>query len=316
MTVESRRFTRRKVLESSFALAAGAAVFGPAQVFAQGIPGLLTKPIPSSGERVPLIGIGTARRYDVAVTEADMAPLREVIANMPRLGCTMIDTAPSYGSAEAVLGNLMRELGNADQMFIATKVAREDAAGAREEIEQSFRTLGVDTIDLLQLHNMVGVTEVLPLLRDLKAEGRIRYYGVTTSFSNRYEQMEQVLTSEELDFIQVDYAIDNRASGERIIPMAADRGVAVQINVPLGRGSIFEVFANQAIPGWAAELGISTWAQFALKYVVSHPHVTCAIPGTARLDYLEDNMQASMGVLPDAATRQRMAEMMDSGVAV
>ena len=309
MTTNS--ITRRHLLKTGLTLGAGL-TFGSPYILAQGLGGLITKPIPSSGERVPLIGIGTARRYDVAVSEEDLAPLREVVANMARVGCTMIDTAPSYGNAETVVGNLLRDVGNRDQLFVATKVRRPDAAGAREEIEQSFQNLGVDTIDLLQVHNLVGVREVLALLRDLKAEGRIRYYGMTTSSANQYEEFEQVLRSEAMDFIQIDYAIDNRAAGERIIPLAGDRGVAVQTNLPFGRGRVFEAFGDQPIPGWAAEFGITSWAQFALKYIVSNPSVTSAIPGTARLAYLEDNIQASMGTLPDEATRQRMAAMIDA----
>jgi aryl-alcohol dehydrogenase-like predicted oxidoreductase len=302
---------RRTILKS--ALLAGAAVAaGPARVFSQGIFGLVTKAIPSSGERVPLIGIGTARRYDVASSEADLAPLREVIANMPRVGCNMIDTAPSYGNAETVVGNLLREIGNRDELFIATKVRQATLSGARAEIEASFQKLGITQIDLLQVHNLVGIRDVLPYLRELKAQGRIRYYGMTTSSANQYDEFERVLASEEMDFIQVDYAIDNRTADQRILPLALDRGVAVQTNLPFGRGRVFEAFGDQAIPEWAAEYDIRSWAQFALKYIVSHPAVTCAIPGTARLAYLEDNIQASIGRIPDAATRQRMAGLIDS----
>lgn len=313
MTEET--LTRRQVLKYSAALGVGAG-FG----LVPGLPALAqmnldlrTRAIPSSGERLPLVGIGTARRYTVDVNDsAAMEPLREVVTFLPRVGGTMIDTAPSYGNAEQVLGRLISEQANRDALFLATKVRKDDLAGARDEIEKSFRLLRTDVIDLLQVHNLAGVREVLPYLRDLKAEGRIRYYGITTSFAGQYQEFEQILAGEELDFIQIDYAIDNREAGERILPMAQDRGVAVQTNLPFGRGRVFEAFGDQAIPDWAAEFDIHTWAQFALKWVVSDPAVTSAIPGTARLSYLVDNVGASYGRLPDAATRNRMAALIDS----
>jgi len=307
--------SRRNALKLGLGLGAGMA-FAPGSLLAQATTDALplqTKSIPSTGERIPLIGIGTARRYTADISdESAMSPLREVITQLPILGGNKIDTAPSYGNAEEVLGQLISELGNRDELFIATKVRQADMADALEEIEQSFRLLRTDVIDLLQVHNLVGVEQMLPVLREMKQEGRIRYYGITTSNARQYEDFERVLATEELDFIQVDYAIDNREADERILPLARDRGVAVQTNLPFGRGRVFEAFGNEPIPEWAAEYDIYTWAQFALKYIVSHPAVTCAIPGTATLRYLEDNIGASRGRLPDEATRRRMAELIDS----
>jgi len=311
----SRRDSLKLGLGLGLGVSTGLAL-GPARVLAQITTDQLelqTKTIPSTGERIPLIGIGTARRYTVDPDdESAMAPLREVITQLPILGGNKIDTAPSYGNAEEVLGQLITEAGNRDELFLATKVRQADMADALEEIENSFRLLGTDVIDLLQVHNLVGVEQMLPVLREMKEEGRIRYFGITTSNANQYEAFERVLATEELDFIQVDYAIDNRGADERILPMARDRGVAVQTNLPFGRGRVFQAFGDQPIPDWAAEYDIETWAQFALKYIVSHPAVTCAIPGTATLRYLEDNIGASRGRMPDEATRQRMADLIDS----
>ncbi len=314
-----RGISRRDSLKLGLGLGLGASAglaLTPAHLMAQMTTDQLelqTKAIPSTGERIPLIGIGTARRYTVDTSdESAMAPLREVITQLPILGGNKIDTAPSYGNAEEVLGQLITEAGNRDELFLATKVRQADMADALEEIENSFRLLGTDVIDLLQVHNLVGVEQMLPVLREMKQEGRIRYYGITTSNVNQYEAFERVLATEELDFIQVDYAIDNREADERILPLALDRGVAVQTNLPFGRGRVFQAFGDQPIPDWAAEYDIETWAQFALKYIVSHPAVTCAIPGTATLPYLEDNIAASRGRMPDEATRRRMAELIES----
>lgn len=308
-------FSRRRALQLGLGATAGIGL-APTGLLAQSasIGDMLTRAIPSSGEHLPLVGVGTARRYDVNPNDAAaVAPLREVIQNIPALGGKLVDTAPSYGNAETVLGNIFEELGTRSQLFLSSKVRKEDFADSKAEIEQSFQKLKTDTIDLMYVHNLVGVNEVLPYLRDLKAEGRIRYIGISTSFERQHAEFEQVLGREEVDFIQVDYAIDNSISGERIIPLAADRGVAVQANLPFGRGRVFEAFGDQPLPEWAAEYGITTWAQFALKWIVSNPAVNSAMPGTATLTYLEDNLGASRGLLPDEVTRRRMAALIEAG---
>ncbi len=314
MSYLTNRFGRRRALQLGIA-AAGSAFGASTGLLAQTASGgeILTRAIPSSGEHLPLVGVGTARRYDVNPSNAGaVAPLRETIQNVPVLGGKLVDTAPSYGNAETVLGNIFEELDIRSQLFLSSKVRKEGLADARAEIEQSFQKLKTDTIDLLYVHNLVGVEEVLPYLRDLKAEGRIRYYGISTSFERQHADFEKVLAREELDFIQVDYAIDNRVSDNRIIPMAADRGIAVQANLPFGRGRVFEAFGDSPIPDWAAEYDITTWAQFALKWIVANPAVNSAMPGTAKLAYLEDNLGASRGRLPDEAARSRMASLIDS----
>jgi aryl-alcohol dehydrogenase-like predicted oxidoreductase len=279
------------------------------------LPELVSKPIPSTGERIPVIGIGTARRYDVGGSGAELAQLREVLRELPLQGGRLVDTAPSYGAAESVVGDLMAELDNRDQIFLATKVGRggEGVESGIGEMEESLFRLRTDRLDLLQIHNLRGVDHMLPVLREWKQDGRIRYLGISTSFKNQYEELAAVMAREELDFIQVDYAIDNRSAEERLLPLAADRGMAVLTNLPFGRGRVFEAFGDRPIPDWAGELGIESWAQFALKYVVSHPAVTCAIPGTARLAYLTDNLGAAREPLPDEATRRRMAALIEAG---
>ena len=271
---------------------------------------LLTRAIPSSGEKLPLVGIGTARRYDVATAE-ERAPLREVLRELPKLGGKLVDTAPSYGAAESVVGELVKEIGNREKLFLATKVGagRNGVEAGLAEMNASLKRLHTDKLDLLQIHNLAGVDVMLPLLRKWKDEGRIRYLGISTSNAQQYESLETIMKREKLDFIQIDYAIDNRAAEERILPLAADRGVAVLTNLPFGRGRVFQAFGDKPVPDWARELGIASWAQFALKWVVSHPAATSAIPGTAKLTYLRDNLGASRGPLPDAATRAKMAAL-------
>lgn len=308
--------SRRDLLKTSLAAGVALAVGGARTAFAGGLDAaLVTKAIPATGERLPVIGIGTARRFDVGPEASALKMLREVLRNLPKLGGTLVDTAPSYGRAESVIGELVEEIGNRDQLFIATKVGagRNGLKAALEEMENSFSRLRTDRFDLLQVHNLSGIDEVLPVLREWKAEGRIRYLGMSTSFERQYDDFVRVMEREDLDFIQVDYAIDNRGAEQRILPLAAERGMAVLTNLPFGRGRVFDAFGDTAVPDWARELGIETWAQFSLKWVVSHPAVTCAIPGTATLEYLRDNLSAARGPMPDAATRERMAALIEAG---
>jgi aryl-alcohol dehydrogenase-like predicted oxidoreductase len=310
----SYSLTRREALAGIGAIGFTAGS-GIAPASAQAKPELLTKPIPSTGERLPVIGIGTARRYDVGTDEKERGPIREVLQNLPKLGGKLVDTAPSYGTAEQVIGDILTELKNRDQIFLATKVGdgnRGVAAGIRE-MEESLKKLRTSKLDLLMVHNLNGVTEMLPVLREWKEKGRTRYIGMSTSFDRQYDDFAAIMAKEKLDFIQVDYAIDNRDAEKRILPLAADRGMAVLTNLPFGRGRVFQAFGKKPIPDWAKELGIETWAQFALKFLVSHPAVTVAIPGTARPDYLADNIGAARLPMPDAKTRERMADLIANG---
>ncbi len=272
---------------------------------------LIVRPIPSSGERVPVIGVGTARRWENVTTPAELAPLREVLRAFADRGGKVIDTAPSYGAAEAVAGELVAGLGVRASLFLATKVSATGRQAGMEEIEASFRRLRTSRIDLIAVHNLRDTATQLQTLRELKQAGRIRYVGITTSFPRQYSEFERTMRTETLDFIQVDYALDSRAAAATILPLAADRGMAVMINLPFGRGRLFQAVQGRALPPWASDFDCASWAQFFLKYIVSHPAVTCCVPGTAKVEYLLDNLGASQGRLPDPATRRRMEDFID-----
>lgn len=267
----------------------------------------LRKPVPSTGELLPVVGLGTARRYDEA-----SPVLRETLERFAGAGGRVVDTAPSYGRAEAVVGEIVEAAGLRDRLFLATKVGADGRQAGRAQIEQSFRRLRTTPIDLIAVHNLRDVDAQLKTLRELKGEGRIRYVGITTSFDSQYADFERVMRSERLDFIQVDYALDNRAAGERILPLAHERGMAAMINLPFGRGRLFRAVQGKALPEWAADIGCTTWAQLFLKYIVSHEAVVCAIPGTAKPEYALDNAAAARGPMPDAAERRRMERYVDA----
>jgi aryl-alcohol dehydrogenase-like predicted oxidoreductase len=301
--------TRRSALQLS--MTAAAALMCD-RLRADQAPKLITRPIPSTGEKLPIVGIGTSRRFDVATAE-EREPLREVLRDLPKLGGKLVDTAPAYGTAETVVGDLVAEIGNRKQLFLATKVGagRNGAEAGLAEMNASLKRLRVPSVDLLQIHNLAGVDVMLPLLRKWKDEGKTRYIGISTSNAPQYDALETIMKRQPLDFIQIDYALDNRAAADRILPLAKDRGIAVLTNLPFGRGRVLKPFDDKPVPGWAKELGIETWAQFALKYVVSHPAVTSAIPGTAKLSYLRDNLGAARGPLPDEKTRQKMVALLE-----
>jgi aryl-alcohol dehydrogenase-like predicted oxidoreductase len=313
--------SRREVLRLGAGLGAGLAFAGLPSAVALALDAvvasgpLITRPIPSSGERIPVVGIGTARCFGVGASAAQRSPLRDVLESLPRFGGRLVDTAPSYGNAEAVLGELIEGIGHRDELFIATKVGagRDGRAAGLAEMEASLARLRVSHVDLMQIHNLSGINEMLPVLKQWQEEGKTRYVGMSTSFKNQYDDFQRVMARERLDVIQVDYAIDNRDAEQRILPLAAERGMAVLVNLPFGRGRVFQRFGDRDIPGWAREYDIHTWAQFALKFVVSHPAVTCAIPGTATMRYLRDNIGAAHGRLPDARTRERMAALIEAG---
>ncbi|MBN9425833.1 MAG: aldo/keto reductase [Burkholderiales bacterium] len=308
------RITRRRFIGS--ALAAGAAAPLPQLAAAQAgtNPGgpVVVKPIPSSNELLPLIGLGTARRYENVSAAAEKAVLRDTVARFQALGGKMIDTAPTYGTAEALVGELVAGLGIRDALFLATKVSISGKQAGVDQIEQSFRNLRTKRIDLIAVHNLRDTVVHLQTLRDLRAAGRIRYIGITTSFDRQYPDFEATMKRETLDFIQVDYALDNREAGERILPLARDRGMAVMINLPFGRGRLFKATEGRPLPPWAAEFDCTSWAQFFLKYIVSNEAVTCAVPGMAQPKYADDNLQATRGRLPDAALRKRMEAFIDA----
>ena len=303
--------SRRDFLKTGVGIGA-ALLLPPKPSRAQG-PSLLQKKIPSTGESIPVIGLGTARRYEEIKTEAEKVPLRETILKFKELGLKVIDSSPSYGTAEAVVGEIVDNFKIRDALFLATKVSLRELgreAGIKQ-IEQSFKRLRTNKIDLIAVHNLRDTQTQLRTLREMKQAGRIRYVGITTSFDNQYREFEETMKKEILDFIQVDYALDNRDAGERILPLAADRGIGVMINLPFGRGRLFNAVQNKNLPEWASEFDCTSWAQFFLKYIVSHPAVTCAVPGMAKAEYVIDNVGAARGRLPDAAMRRRMENYID-----
>ena len=276
---------------------------------------LLTRPIPSSGEKLPMIGVGT-NRYNPTTDEERMSR-KAVLAGLTAAGAKVIDTAPSYGESERVIGDLLAEIGNRGRCFLATKVTAR--GGTREEgeamLEASRQKLRSDRLDLVQVHNLVGTAVLLPLLREQVAAKRIRYTGITTSRDSQYADFEAVMKAEQLDFVQVDYSIANRGAAERLLPLAAERGMAVLVNLPFGGsrdGNLLAKLKDRPLPDFAAEIGAASWAQLLLKYILGHPAVTCAIPGMTRLENLRDNLGGGRGPMPDAALRRRMEAWWDA----
>jgi aryl-alcohol dehydrogenase-like predicted oxidoreductase len=308
--------TRREYLKLS-ALAGVALAINPKLLLADDSPRqLITRAIPGTTEELPVVGLGSSASFSRIAGEGDVDRIRAVLEALVNNGGKVFDTAPSYGAAEAVAGNIARDTGLADRIFWATKlnvVARGSDAGAdpeaaRAQVEQSFAHVGKDPIDLIQVHNMADVATQLPILREFKEQGRIRYVGVTTTSERTYGALEELMRSEPLDFIGVDYAIDNRTMEERIFPLAQERGIGVLVYAPFGRTRLWEQVEGKEVPEWAAEWDIATWGQFFLKFVVSNPVVTAATPATSRPEHMIDNLGAAMGRLPDAAGRQRMIE--------
>ncbi len=279
---------------------------------------LIERAIPSTGEKVPVIGMGTARNYERPTP--DMIPtLRAVLGKFPELGGKVLDTAPAYGMAEDVVGDALAELKNRDKYFLATKVSvggrgggGGDASAAAAQMEQSLKRLKTPMIDLMQIWNVSNPDVIVPVLNEWKASKRIRYTGITSSSKNQYPALEAAMKAHKLDFVQVDYAIDNRSAAERIIPLAAERGMGVLINLPFGRSRVFQRVLGKPLPDWAAEFDATSWAQVFLKYLASNPAVTCVIPGTETIPFAIDNNNASRGRLPDAAMRKRIEAYFDA----
>ena len=313
MSYRDSEFTRRRVIQAG--VAAGVAMAaGRAFAAAASSQPLITKTIPSTGEKLPVVGTGT-NAYGVTSAE-DLAELKRVLTAMPGLGGTVIDTAAGYGTSEEVIGKLLADIGNRDKFFLATKTPLGgDISGGKAVLDNSFRRLQVSKIDLLQIHNLHGMDELMPHFKEYKQAGKIRYIGMSTSSDRQYEGLMAAMRTHKPDFAQVDYSIGNRDSAGNVLPLAQELGIAVLINVPFGgRGrTLFPRVANVAVPEWAKqELDVTTWAQFFLKYIVSHPAVTATIPGTTTMAYLEDNQAAARGRLPTAAQRKRMEEFWDA----
>ena len=272
---------------------------------------LITKPIPSSGEHIPVVGLG-GRNYRLGEGWAsDTNEFRRTLQTFHDLGGKVIDTSPNYGDSETIIGDLLYDLDIRDDLWVATKVDREDRESGIIRMENSMERMHTDHFELMQIHNLRGWKEQLPTLREWKQEGRIKYLGVTTSSTRQYDEMEKIIRQEVLDFIQINYAADARHAADRILPLAADRGVGVIINLAFGRGRLFLRAKDHKLPDWAMEIDCDSWGQFFLKYVVSHPSVTVVIPGTTKAHHAMDNIGAAKGRLPDAKLRSRMEKFVD-----
>ena len=281
---------------------------------------LLQRAIPSSGEKLPVIGLGSSATFAQVARSEDAAALREVIKAMIDLGATVLDTAPSYGASEEVAGKIAGDLGVSEKVFWATKVnvagrgpdAVADPAAALAQIESSFRKLKVGTIDLIQVHNLADVPTHLSVLKKLKEDGRVRYVGVTTTSKSQYTRLVEIMKNEPIDFIGIDYAVDNRDVEETILPLAMKEKIGVLVYLPFGRTRLFQRVSGRELPEWAKEFDAATWAQFFIKYVVGHPAVTVVTPATSQVKHMIDNIGGGIGRLPNETMRRRMAEFVDA----
>ena len=273
---------------------------------------VIRKAIPSSGERLSVIGLGTSRTFDVSSDNAADSPLMQVMQTFLDKDGQLIDSSPMYGSAEAVTGALLGQAKNKQQLFTATKVWTYGKQEGIQQMERSQQRLGVAQIDLMQIHNLRDWQVHIDTLVDWKAEGRIRYIGVTTSHGRYHDELEVLLEQLPLDFVQFSYNIQNRVAEQHLLPIARERGIATLINRPYQRGNLFRAVKDKPLPAWAAEFDCHSWGQFFLKFIASHPAVTCVIPATSKLKHMVDNMAAGYGRLPDESTRQRMISYLET----
>lgn len=273
---------------------------------------MLKRPIPSSGEQLPVVGLGTWIQFDVGSSESERKPLREVLRLMAKNGGRVIDSSPMYGHSEEVIGDLATDIGNSDHFFYATKVWTSGRQAGINQMNASMEKMRRSTMDLMQVHNLVDMPTHLETLRAWKNEGKVRYIGVTHYTVSAHSRLEQIITGEDIDFVQFNYSIRTRNAEQRLLDTARDNEVAVIINRPYEGGALFGAVEGEQLPGWASEYDISSWGQFFLKYILSHPAVTCVIPGTSDPDHLVDNMGAGFGRLPDSAGREKMVRFMES----
>jgi diketogulonate reductase-like aldo/keto reductase len=299
-----RTFSRRAFLASLGALGAVAQPGWGRAAAGAGAP--LTKAIPGTGERLPVIGMGSWLTFDVGGDEARRAQRLEVLRTFFEAGGGVIDSSPMYGSSEEVIGYCLARIDDKAALFSATKVWTLLQSRGVRQMAESERLWGRERFDLMQIHNLLDWEAHLKTLLDWKARGRLRYIGITTSHGRRHRDFEKVMASEAIDVVQFTYNILDRRAEERLLPLAAERGLAVIVNRPFRQGALFGYFENHPLPAWADEFNCANWAQFFLKFIVSHPAVTCAIPATRRVDHMRQNMGASFGRLPDPEMRQRM----------
>jgi aryl-alcohol dehydrogenase-like predicted oxidoreductase len=309
--------TRRDCLALTGSAAALALL--PRLISAQQRGAVITRPIPATGEQLPIIGCGSSATFSQAAGQEDAAAVSGVLRTMIEHGGKVFDTAPGYGASEEFAGKIVSELDAHDDIFWATKLnvagfggGSADPAAARSQVAASFERLGRDKIDLIQVHNVADLATQFPILRELKQQGRVRYIGTTSTFKPQYETLEAFMREQSPDFIGIDYAVDNLSAEERIFPLAQEKQIAVMVYMPFGRTRLWDRVKGHAVPAWANELGAETWAQFFLKFAASHPAVTVVTPATSRSEHMIDNMTAARGRLPTEAERKRMVELIAS----
>lgn len=281
--------------------------------------GMITRAIPKTGEMLPIVGLGSSATFRSIAEQDDFAAIRDVMSALLDNGGTVFDTAPGYGASEKVAGQVIQDLGATRKVFWATKVnvagrggGAADPAEAMAQIERSFDYIGKDPIDLIQVHNLGDVDTQMGILKGLKEEGRLRYMGVTYTGAGRYPDLADVMRGEPVDFIGVDYAVDNREAAEKILPLAQDLGIAVLVYLPFGRTRLWNRVGDSSVPAWAAEIGIESWGQFFIKYAAAHPAVTTVTPATSKAHHMLDNLGAGLGELPDPAMLKRMSDYVDA----
>lgn len=302
---------KRRTILRALAAVSASALFRP--IFASGKQNTtMTKPIPSSGETIPVIGMGSWITFNVGNDPVARDARAEVMRGFFDHGGRMIDSSPMYGSSQKVIGYGLAKLGKTSEVFSTDKVWTYSGSDGRDQIEQTRRYWNVKRFDLMQVHNLLSWEDHLPMLFDMKAAGQVRYVGITTSHGRRHREFEQVMRDHPLDFIQVTYNIVDREVEQRILPLAKERGIAVIANRPFQQGDLIDWAKRQSLPSWAADIDCTNWAQFLLKFIVSHPAVTCAIPATSRVDHVIENMGAATGRLPDDAMRKRMTSYVES----
>ena len=314
----TRRVTRRDWLRST--AAAGAALsLNPRILRALSAQEMMTRAVPATGEQLPIVGLGSSATFSRVARSEDVSALREVLRTFVDNGASVFDTAPSYGASEEVAGAIASDLGISDRIFWATKVnvagrgrGSADPDAARAQIERSFEYFGVPVIDLIQVHNLGDPPTQVGILEELKAEGRIRYLGITSTSEGQYPALAQTMRDYPLDFIGIDYAVDNRSAAEMIMPLAADRGIGVLVYVPFGRTRLWARVGDRQVPDWAADFGAHSWAQFFIKFAAAHPAVTCVTPATSDAEHMLDNIGAAMGRLPNEEELARMVELVDA----
>lgn len=271
-------------------------------------PAILKRPIPRSGELLPAVGVGTWQTFDVGAKSPERAELMEVLRRLVASGGSVVDSSPMYGKAEGVVGDLTAELGLREKLFFATKVWTSGREAGIRQMEDSFRLMRAQKMDLMQVHNLLDLAVHAKTLREWKTAGRIRYIGITHYHDGAHAELEKIVRTRAWDFVQFNFSMAEREAEARLLPACADSGTAVIVNRPFSQGDLFPRVKGKDLPAWAAEFDCSSWAQFFLKYLLSHPAVTCVIPGTRRVAHLEDNVKAGLGRLPDAAMRRRMVE--------